>query len=141
MTDMESSHGAPWYRDGLRFECTQCGNCCTNHGEHSSVNLTHVELAEIPAFLGLSREEFLARYCVQRPGVFPTLRADQAECPFLGADRRCRIYAVRPKACRTWPFWKHNLVRENWDGPVRACCSGIGTGPLHSAEEIDRQAR
>ena len=19
----------PWYRDGLRFECTRCGHCCT----------------------------------------------------------------------------------------------------------------
>ena len=50
-----------WYADGLRFACTQCGNCCRNHGEYTYVYLTEVELREIPAHLGLSRKEFLER--------------------------------------------------------------------------------
>ena len=49
----------PWYGNGLRFECTRCGNCCRNHGEYSFVNLSEVELRAIPEFLGITREEFL----------------------------------------------------------------------------------
>ena len=26
---MNADESAPWYRDGLRFTCTRCGNCCT----------------------------------------------------------------------------------------------------------------
>ena len=65
---------------------------------------------------------------------------DDPACPFLGADNRCHIYPVRPKQCATWPFWEENLERASWDGPVRECCPGIGSGPLHSAEEVERLA-
>jgi len=44
---------------------------------------------------------------------------------------------VRPLQCRTWPFWRSNLEQSAWEGPVRACCPGIGTGTLHSAEQVD----
>jgi hypothetical protein len=130
----------PWYANGLRFECTGCGNCCRNHGGYAFVSLTAVELREIPAFLGLTRTEFLERYCSVEPGFLPTLRMDAPACPFLTADHRCRIYAVRPKQCRTWPFWKENLVRATWEGPVKACCPGIGKGALHPATEVERIA-
>ncbi|MFM7740581.1 MAG: YkgJ family cysteine cluster protein, partial [Planctomycetota bacterium] len=23
------SAAEPWYKDGLRFQCSQCGDCCT----------------------------------------------------------------------------------------------------------------
>ena len=23
----------PWFKDGIRFQCTACGNCCRNHGD------------------------------------------------------------------------------------------------------------
>ncbi|MFM1805538.1 MAG: hypothetical protein RL136_2417, partial [Planctomycetota bacterium] len=26
---MSTDAQAPWYAEGLRFECTQCGNCCS----------------------------------------------------------------------------------------------------------------
>ena len=130
----------PWYENGLRFSCTQCGECCRNHGGYTYVNLTEVELREIPEFLGLTRAEFLRRYCTKRPGFHPSLRMDEPACPFLGADNRCQIYPVRPKQCRTWPVWKENLVRETWEGPVKEVCPGIGEGALHSREEIERIA-
>ena len=28
----------PWYRDGLRFECSQCGDCCTGAPGYVWVN-------------------------------------------------------------------------------------------------------
>ena len=66
---------------------------------------------------------------------------DQPACPFLAPEGGCQVYAARPKQCRTWPFWEENLDRARWEGPVRDCCPGIGTGPLHPAAEVERIAR
>jgi len=129
-----------WYADGLRFSCTQCGNCCRNHGDYSFVNLSPADLEAIPRFLGISAEEFLSRYGTKEPGHFPTLRMDTPRCPFLDADSRCSIYAVRPMQCRTWPFWRANLEQSVWEGAVKACCPGAGRGEHFSRAEVDARA-
>lgn len=131
----------PWYAKGLRFECTQCGNCCRNHGGYDYVYLTEHELTEIPRFLGLTRAEFLERYCEKEPGYFVTIRTDSPACPFLTEGNRCGIYPVRPKQCATWPFWQENLERATWEGPVKQCCPGIDRGELRPASEVERIAR
>ncbi len=130
-----------WYAAGLRFECTQCGNCCRNHGEYHYVHLTQIELDQIPKFLGISRRDFLKRYCTKEPHSFVTLRMDTPACPFLNEKQQCSIYPVRPMQCRTWPFWEHNLTEAQWNGPVKDCCPGIGKGTLYPADEVDRIAR
>jgi Fe-S-cluster containining protein len=141
MTDTARDRPAqPWYAAGVRFACTQCGNCCTTHGDYAHVAVGPAELRAIPAFLGLTREAFVERYCEKRPGSFHFLRMSGPDCPFLTPQKRCAIYPVRPKQCATWPFWKQNLERARWDGPVKACCPGIGTGPLHSRGVIERAA-
>lgn len=133
------SHKA-WYAKGLRFECTQCGNCCTSHGEYSYVYLAEADVVAIAGHLGLARAAFLQRWCKQDEG-FTILRMDAPQCPFLTEDRRCSIYPVRPKQCATWPFWEDNLDRARWEGPVKDCCPGIGKGELRPATEVERIAR
>jgi len=130
----------PWYHKGLRFQCTQCGHCCTNHGEYSYVYLAEADVVAIAGHLGLARRSFLERHCAQDEG-YTILRMDAPACPFLGDDQRCKIYAVRPRQCATWPFWEENLERARWEGPVKECCPGIGEGPAHPAEEVERIAR
>ena len=130
----------PWYHKGLRFQCTQSGNCCRNHGEYAYVYLTDAEITAIAGHLDLTRRVFLTRYCVKGDDGWITLRMDQPACPFL-EDNRCGIYPVRPKQCATWPFWKENLKQGTWKGALKDCCAGIDQGPLHSAEEIERLAR
>jgi Fe-S-cluster containining protein len=130
----------PWYARGLRFECTQCGNCCRNHGDYTHVYLAPHDVQAIAAYLRLSREEFLARHCTLDEG-WVTLRTDAPACAFLDEEHRCTIYPVRPKQCATWPFWEENLERAVWEGSVKDCCPGIGRGPLVPAEEVERQAR
>ena len=130
----------PWYHKGLRFSCTQCGNCCRNHGDYAYVYLTEHDLEAIPAHLGITRARFLARYCREVDG-WTTLRMDRPACPFLAEDRTCGVYPVRPRQCATWPFWEENLERETWEGPVKDCCPGIGRGRLHTAAEVKRIAR
>ncbi len=128
-----------WYSKGLKFSCTQCGNCCRNHGEYAFVYLMPSEVASIAAWLGLSRAEFLARHCTRKDGAV-TLRTDSPACPFLQSDQRCGIYPVRPTQCATWPFWRENLDQAVWEDEVRACCPGAGKGEMHSAAEIERIA-
>ena len=130
----------PFYADGLRFECTQCGNCCKIHGRYAYVYLIEKDVAAISTYLGLSEEEFLARYCEMQDG-WIVVRMDDPACPFLTEDNRCGIYPVRPKQCATWPFWEENLKEEVWEGPVKECCPGIGKGELVPAEEVLRIAR
>lgn len=129
-----------WFDKGLRFECTQCGNCCKSHGDATHVYLAERDVQAIAAHLGLGREEFLARHAEREDGWIQLARSEPA-CPFLEPDNRCAIYPVRPMQCRTWPFWLENLERARWEGPVREVCPGLDHGPLHPAEEVRRIAR
>lgn len=129
-----------WYAKGLRFSCTQCGNCCRNHGDYTYVYLAERDVEAIANHLGLPRRQFLERYCREEDG-WVSLRMDAPACPFLLEDNRCGIYPVRPKQCATWPFWEENLERSVWEGAVQECCPGIGRGPLVPADEVERSAR
>ena len=128
-----------WYRDGLRFSCTQCGNCCKNHGKYTYVYLAEADVTAIAGHLGLSEADFLAEYCREEDG-WVTLRMDEPACRFLLEDNRCAIYPVRPKQCATWPFWEENLKKAVWEGEVADCCPGIGKGEVTPAAEVERIA-
>lgn len=130
----------PWYKDGLRFECTQCGNCCRNHGEYSYVYLMPPEVTAIADLLGLPEERFLERYCVEDEG-WTVLRMDEPQCPFLSDVGTCQIYAARPRQCRTWPFWEENLKSEVAWKAAKMICPGIDTGQKIEWEEAAEIAR
>jgi uncharacterized protein len=126
---------ARWYEGGLRFECTGCADCCRNHGDYQYVYVTEAEIDVIALFLRLSQEELRRDYLEEVDG-WMSARTDLPDCPFL-KDERCIIYEVRPKQCSTWPFWSDNLEQPTWNGPVTACCPGIGKGRMYTADEID----
>ncbi len=129
----------PWYAQGLRFRCTQCGACCT--GEPGFVWLDDAEVDAIAEAVGESREEFLAmRTKVGSRG--RTLREKvNGDCIYYEAGKGCTIYAVRPKQCRTWPFWESNVkTPQSWQATCEIC-PGAGTGDLISAEEITQRMR
>ena len=130
----------PWFHKGLRFECTQCGNCCRTHDEYAFVYLAEADVEALRGHLELDRETFLNRYCQEEDG-WITLRIDDPACPFLDSGNGCSVYPARPKQCRSWPFWAENLDHATWEGPVSKCCPGIGEGPLVPAEEVQRIAR
>lgn len=130
----------PWYGKGLRFECTQCGNCCRNHGEYTFVYLSAKDVVAIADHLSLPPKRFVAEYCQVEDG-WVTLRMDAPACAFLLEDNRCAIYPVRPKQCATWPFWDENLKEATWKGSVKECCPGIDQGELVPAAEVERIAR
>jgi Fe-S-cluster containining protein len=97
----------PWYKDGLRFTCTRCGNCCT--GAPGYVWVNEEELQAIAQFRGESVEEVTGLYTrMARRG--RTLRDNaDGDCVFYDQEQGCTIYSVRPRQCRTWPFWHTNV--------------------------------
>lgn len=140
----------PWYADGLRFVCTQCGDCCT--GGPGFVWISDEEIDRLAEFLKRTPREVRAEYCRKIGGRWSLNEhrtpAGLYDCVFLkeiprepakdsAADARanpprrrgCSIYPVRPLQCRTWPFWESNLAsRTAWEAATRKC-PGMDRGP------------
>jgi len=127
----------PWYAEGLRFECTACGRCCVNHGDgYEYVFSTRDERKALAAHFGLSLEAFERRYCERIDGVGLSFKSRDGGCIFL-AGQRCSVYGLRPKQCRTFPFWPELLESEDsWQRDVASFCPGVGQGPLHDLNAI-----
>ncbi len=140
MTDLpDNSSEGPWYSDGLKFECTQCGNCCT--GAPGAVWVTEEELQEITDCLGKSIGEVRLMYTRIVRGKTSLREYANGDCVFFdGASRGCTIYEARPIQCRTWPFWKSNIATpRDWQETQREC-PGAGQGNFVPLEEIERRA-
>ncbi|MCS6969521.1 MAG: YkgJ family cysteine cluster protein [Planctomycetota bacterium] len=128
----------PWYAAGLRFACTRCGRCCSGAPGH--VWLSEAEADAIAERLGLERGRFREVYTrlVWRGGEPRRSLRERGDgaCVFWSRAHGCLIYELRPRQCRTWPFWASNLVSpEAWQETARDC-PGIGRGPLHDAATI-----
>jgi Fe-S-cluster containining protein len=129
----------PWYAPGLQFQCTQCGDCCT--GSPGFVWVSDDELAAIAAHLGRPVGE--VRLLDTRPAQGKTSLREypNGDCLYFNpATRGCNIYPVRPKQCRTWPFWRQNIsTPEGW---ARTCqsCPGAGKGTFVPWEDVARTA-
>ena len=120
----------PWYHEGLRFECTQCGDCCS--GAPGFVWVNDDEIGAIAREVGESPSAVEDLY-VRKIGIRKSLREfPNGDCVFLDTETKaCRVYRVRPRQCRTWPFWASNLrTPEAWDQTCRLC-PGAGCGCLH----------
>src|SRR5262249_16007507 len=152
----DSDSQRPWYSDdGLRFTCTQCGNCCT--GGPGYVWISAAELPRLAEYLGLSVDETIDRYC-RRVGDRYSLNEQpnsrgENDRTFLKeieatrtvegqsvryTKRICPAYDVRPLQCRTWPFWSENLTSEKaWKIAGRKC-PGMNEGKRYSVDEIER---
>ncbi|MBI1902013.1 MAG: YkgJ family cysteine cluster protein [Planctomycetia bacterium] len=127
----------PWYKDGLRFTCTQCGDCCT--GEPGFVWVSEDEIKALSARLGLSIADFEQRYIRQVGPRKSLIEVDNGDCVFL-KDRKCTVYADRPRQCRTWPFWDSNIrTAQAWKETCREC-PGAGTGDFYPLEKIREAA-
>ena len=112
-----------WYADGLRFNCTQCGNCCS--GGPGYVWLTVDDMHRIAQFLQMEFDNFVKTYVRRISGKYSLTEKRDFDCVFLkreGGKAMCGIYPVRPMQCRTWPFWNSNLDRpEDWADAAQRC--------------------
>jgi uncharacterized protein len=129
----------PWYRDGLRFECTRCGNCCT--GAPGYVWVTPAEVEALAEHVGVPIDEFRAVYTRRALGKVTLRERANGDCVFWDRSAGCTVYPARPAQCRTWPFWESvTESRTTWDRTAGGC-PGMDHGPLISAEEITRRVR
>lgn len=128
----------PWYSAGLKFTCSQCGDCCTGAPGHVWVN--NEEITALAAVVGISVEVFEEQY-VRRVGIRKSLKEfPNGDCVFFDSEsRKCNVYEARPRQCRTWPFWDSNLkTPEDWKHTC-SVCPGSGKGQLYRLEEIEER--
>ncbi len=126
----------------LRFECTQCGKCCTNRGEYAHVYVSPAEVRALAEFLGLSVPRFKQRYTFVDKDGWRQLNFLGEDCVFLNPETKlCQVHPARPIQCRTFPFWREFVAGGEWSSEVRSMCEGIGRGRLHSLEEAEVQMR
>ncbi len=133
-----------WYADGLRFECTMCGNCCT--GGEGAVWFTEEEGRAMAKELGLEIDAFLATYTREvrgRRSLVEYSTAHGMDCIFLDrvtlpGKALCKVYRARPSQCSTWPFWPDNLESKRaWVvAKKRTPCPGMDQGKLIPIEAI-----
>lgn len=122
----------------LHFECTGCGGCCTGD-EDQYVETSAKERAAIRDFLKLSPAWFRRRYLVQVDADTIGIRQEKdGQCTFLGNDNRCRIYPVRPRQCRTYPWWPEIIEhKRDWNAEAQRC-EGINRGSAVPLSTIKR---
>jgi len=128
-----------WYADGLAFQCTRCGNCCT--GAPGYVWVNDEEVQDIAAFLGAPDAQMQAVYTRLVGGRRSLREKANHDCVFWDKSAGCTIYSVRPRQCRTWPFWASNVATTAAWQETCQVCPGAGQGELISAEEITRRIR
>lgn len=127
----------PFWADGLRFSCQQCGGCCC--GAPGIVYFSPQEFDRLVSFLGrtrqLSRDQIIADMMKPWKDSY-TARDDFEDGHCIFYDHGCTVYDVRPSQCRDFPFWRCQLRDEHaWQEAARSC-PGMNRGRLWSADEI-----
>jgi Fe-S-cluster containining protein len=138
---------AHWYKDGLRFECTMCGACCS--GPSGYVLFNDEEAAAIARRLGVTVDRFIEEYTedmgVTIAGRRRSIREVRTEhghdCVFLDrvsapGKAVCSLYEDRPQQCRSFPFWPEHIESARAWNELARTCEGIGRGGFVPASEI-----
>ncbi len=130
----------PWFAEGLKFKCSQCGDCCT--GAPGYVWVNKEEIRALAATQAMDVAEFEQKY-VRRVGIrLSLIEYPNGDCVFFDTQtRRCTVYEARPRQCRTWPFWESNVrTPETWQQTCEVC-PGSGQGTLYPLEKIMEQVK
>jgi Fe-S-cluster containining protein len=122
----------PWYREGLRFQCTRCGECC--RGAPGYVWVTEAEVTRVASFLGMDRTTFRQEF-VRLVGDRLSLKErEDGDCVFYRGG--CLVYPVRPTQCAIFPFWETNLrTRDDWERLADEC-PGVNQGEVHPPSDV-----
>ena len=90
-------------------DCLHCANCCKS----ASPIFKDRDIERIARHFGMRPAAFVERYLhLDNEGDYVN---NQVPCQFLGADNRCSIYEVRPKACREYPHTNHKNFHQVLD--------------------------
>jgi len=138
-SDTKSAVAGPdiWYRDGLRFECQQCGMCCSVSGV---VFVTGSEIRRISRYLGMREEIFEKAYVKELDGRLTLGERDDGGCLLLDpVTRSCKAYTVRPQQCSSFPFWPELLKNQVAWNRESTLCPGMNKGRLWEIREIKKK--
>jgi Fe-S-cluster containining protein len=128
----------PFYKDGLKFKCTQCSKCCRN--EPGYVFLSLKDLKRMEKKLKMSKEDIVQKYCriITINGIKRLSLKEKSnfDCIFWN-DSGCQIYKARPIQCQLYPFWSQNLYSQKAWECLKSQCPGIGKGKLYSMASIE----
>jgi len=80
-----------------KTDCLQCGNCCKT----TPAIIDRSDVKRIAKFLGIPPKSFIRKYLLE--DIDGGMVIQRVPCTFLNSDNTCRIYEVRPKACREYP--------------------------------------
>jgi uncharacterized protein len=123
------------YADGLRFECTGCGRCCT--GGDGYVWVSTREIHALAARFGIEPNEFGRRYLRRFEGRYALVDGAGGDCVFL-RGKTCSVYEDRPAQCRAFPWWPVNLKSPAAWKKAALSCEGISeVAPVVVADVID----
>lgn len=138
MTESETtSRPLPWYKEGLKFECTQCGKCCT--GSPGYVWVSKEEMLAMALSLNIDLATFKRLYVKSRDNKYLLVerKSQNHTCVFY-KDQKCAVYSTRPLQCRTYPFWPENLQsKESWESCAKECEGIREEAPIISVAEIE----
>lgn len=125
----------PWYLDGLYFKCTGCGHCCAK--EPGAVFLSKEEVSAFAKGLKITEKEFLELYTRKLHGKVALKEEANFDCVFL-KEGKCTVYNLRPKQCRTYPFWPELLRSEKEWVSEKSRCEGLDhpDGEYYSFNQI-----
>jgi Fe-S-cluster containining protein len=99
------------------------------------------EIAAIAADLKMTPEEVIGLYTKPTHRERSLREKVNGDCVFFEKDKGCTIYSIRPRQCRTWPFWESNVRTPRAWEKTTAICPGSGQGELISVEEIQNRLR
>ena len=103
-----------FFDSGIRFQCQRCGACCT--GAPGVIRASDAEATAIAGFLGLPVRQAIRTLMYPWEDGYSIREDDDGRCLFY--DEGCRIYPVRPRQCRTFPFYPQTLPGDRQGAPV-----------------------
>jgi Fe-S-cluster containining protein len=115
-------------KDGFNYKfdslvCSNCeGNCCI--GKSGYIWVTKQEIENIASFVKIDFDEFVSSYLRKVNYKYSLkeihLSNDNYACEFFDIiKKQCSIYDVRPKQCRSFPFWEY--FKENLEELQQEC--------------------
>ncbi len=90
-----------------QLDCLDCANCCKS----IPPLLNDTDAKRIAKFLGIKLSRFKEEYITIDDDGDTVLNT--VPCIFLEGDNKCKIYEVRPKACREYPHTDNNQFMRN----------------------------
>jgi len=106
--------------------CETCGGaCCT--GASGYIWAKYPEIEKMAHFLELTVEDFATMYLKKVKHRYSLIEKklddENYACIFFNEElKQCSIYSVRPRQCRTFPFWE--TFKKNKE-EVKNECPGI----------------